>query len=167
MESLFNKLEDKPPEKRRVDLIRRNLLPEVQRGLAALRLDTVDELLHYGRTVEESYSRAHQYCPPTPATKGLLERLLEPNLAYQWRNKSGNSACAVELSRSEQQTTSAQSSLNKAIRCWHCGRTGHIQSRCPQRFKPSCFRCGRRGFTIKTCPQCSGNPSGSHEPANQ
>ncbi|KAK4876855.1 hypothetical protein RN001_009361 [Aquatica leii] len=78
-DKLNRKLTKPPSEEERVHITKRNLLPAIQKALALQQITTIEELIHYGRAVEESYWRAQQYHPP-PTNPKLMQ---EPGLAYR------------------------------------------------------------------------------------
>ena len=165
MENLFNKLANKPCERDRVCLIRRNLLPELQKGLAVTPINTIEELLNFGRAVEESYVHASQYCPPPTGSRNLVE----PCLAYHRRNRQVAAMCeqgAETLAiQSNVLPPTSERGPSRDFSCWNCGKAGHRRSRCPQ-LKLVCFRCGKAGYTCRNCPQCSGNAREDHKKAD-
>lgn len=166
MQAMFNKLSTKPSEMDQVNLIRRNLLPSLHTGLALQNIQTVDELLSYGRTVEESQWRARQFVPP-PTNFRYLQ---EPELAYRRPTSTSlhqktSSIQSAHVSAALLEPSGGQ--LNKNYICWKCKQPGHFRAHCPQSSKRTCFKCRTTGYTTETCPKCSGNATANHCPANQ
>lgn len=156
MQSLFNKLSQKLPEKEQVGIIRRNLLPHLHTAMALHEVDTIEELVDLGRRIEDSHWRAKQYCPPSQNPR-LAQ---EPELAYRRADKSrvrGVSA-VVPLSPAD---VIFQDVPGGPV-CWKCKQRGHLRRQCPLRDKIACFRCGAEGVTLQNCQSCSGNARASH-----
>lgn len=157
MQNLFNRLTNKPSERTRVALIRRNLLPHIQNALALQNIDTVEQLTRFCRSIEETSLRAQQYCPPSTNYRSLLE----PQLAY--RKPSGTTQ--VSLISEDARTMSPIASVERANMpkpCWNCGTTGHTFRKCSAPRRKFCYKCGYSNVMVKDCPKCQGN--GSSEP---
>jgi transposase InsO family protein len=148
MENLFNKLTNRPCERDRVQTIRGNLLPRIQRGLAALKIENTEDLLQYGRAVEETEFLSQQYCPPPTSSRSMVE----PELAY-YPSTHGKPEKLHALTP----LPAPRLSYSQEIKCWNCGEIGHHRTTCDKPTKILCFRCGKAGFTVRSCPKCSGN----------
>lgn len=168
MEILFNRLPSKPPESERIRLIKHNLLPYFHPLLAVKSINTLVELIHIYRDLEEAHHCAEQFKPPPAVSKFLLE----PDLAYK---RPFSRVSTLDVSAHEFQLTDASSSTTDMdtfhpqppsiaiVTCWNCRKTGHRYSACTEPRRMYCFRCGSPGFTTKTCLKCSGNTTGSRQ----
>nr|CAI5849389.1 unnamed protein product [Callosobruchus analis] len=79
MESMFRRLPSLPPEDKRVNMIRRNLLPTIQKDLALQTIHSISDLTRLARASEETDLRVPNFHPP-PTN---LRNLVEPELAYR------------------------------------------------------------------------------------
>lgn len=168
MENLFNKLSKKPSESEQVNIIRRNLRPNIHTALALQKIETLDEILRLGRAVEESFWRAKQYHPPNFS----LSCSEESKMLGQRTNASKH--LTIHAARVEHLTSDAwppanaentqknHSTERKQITCWNCRKLGHRRSGCPEPLKLVCFGCGREGVTVRQCLQCQGNSRQGH-----
>lgn len=152
MQNLFNRLTNKPSEKTRVALIRRNLLPYVQNALALQTIDTVEQLTRFCRSVEETALRAQQYCPPSTNYRSLLE----PQLAYR-KSSAGNQAPGIADVSGTRPFIASMENINSQKPCWNCGTTGHCFRKCSAPRRKFCYKCGFKNVMIKDCPKCQGN----------
>lgn len=163
MQGLFSKLTRKPSVSEQVALIKRNLLPYLQRALALQNFNTIDDLLNCGRIVEESHWRAEHFCPP-PTNPRMM---LEPSFAYKRATTAKPLAIhSIESTSSETslvpEITTVDSTKSRKMLCWNCKQSNHLRKDCKQPHRVACFRCGTAGYTIKNCPTCSGNGQMSH-----
>lgn len=142
MQSLFNRLSRRVPELEQVGIIRRNLLPHLVTGLTFCEVESVDDLLKYGRAIEETHWRASKYVPPSSMVKGLQE----PGLAYRRTDRVRTSAVNGGQSGS-------QPSPGDVI-CWRCRQPGHYRGQC------KAVKCELHD--TYTCKTCQGNASPSH-----
>lgn len=170
MENLFHKLgNNQPIEVNRLSLIRRNLLPYIQKQLALQDVSTVSELTRLARRIEEAENRAQCFLPP-PTN---FRRMLEPELAYRGLHPVGSSVTSAvstgkKVNRkpraSEQQkpkeempeapTCEVQRSSPSGPMCWNCHETGHRFQKCLLPRRKFCFKCGKDDVSAPTCPNC-------------
>lgn len=162
MESLFRKLPTPPPEEVRVNLIRRNFLPHIQKQLALQEVNSSKELIRLARAVEEADLRAQRFVPPPASTRGLLE----PELAYRRGHCNQPLVAAVtnDERQPERKTTGreieAVSDVSQSAQpsiCWNCNSGAHKFRSCPELRKKFCFRCGYPNVVVDTCPKCKKN----------
>lgn len=159
MEALFRKLPTLPLESSRLQVIRRNLLPHIQRRLSTERVETLQDLLRLSRFIEETEARVQRFAPPPTNYRTLLE----PSLAY---HKPASYVALINESQelpapSEsydcQDGTPDLAAINTSSTCWNCLAPGHNFRQCPDPRKRFCFRCGHRDVISKDCPKCSKN----------
>ncbi|KAJ8973471.1 hypothetical protein NQ317_013465 [Molorchus minor] len=173
MEQLFNRLSVKPPEEERLRLIRRNLLPYIQKHLILHEVNLIRDLVKVCRSIEETEIRTQQFCPPPTNYRYLLE----PDLAYR---KPSNPSSQVAFVSDERATASepvhsrvAQVSPVRnrepsmvVATCWNCQGTGHRFRQCNQPRKLFCYKCGHENVTTYRCPRCSKNLQPGRHVAN-
>lgn len=168
LENLFRKLPVLPPESHRLQIMKRNLLPYIQSRLATHEILSIQDLLKFSRSVEETEIRIQRFVPPPTNYRTILE----PQLAYRKPNMnisaveqdivpvSNYTQCSELLNLSE-----APPNLNvinsSQAKCWNCQEHGHIFSQCTKQRRKFCFKCGTDNVTFKTCPKCSKNEPGA------
>lgn len=157
IENMFRKLSQYPSEETRVNLIRRNLLPSIQKQLALQEISSVSDLIRLARSVEETEERTQRFLPPPTSHRGLLE----PELAYR-KPIAGHQAVAVvntgeEPIRTRPTEKLPETSNASSVTCWNCNSTSHKFRACPEPRKKFCFRCGRPNVVADTCPKCRKN----------
>lgn len=163
MESLFRKLPNHPLEETRLNLIRRNLLPHIQKQLALHHVNSLAGLIKLAREVEETELRTQRFVPPPVSTRGLLE----PELAYKKTNyQSAISSIEpkheVESTNNKIELVQIPESTAKAPTCWNCNRGNHKFRSCPEPRKKFCYRCGQPNVIADNCPKCTKNSKRGH-----
>lgn len=160
MENLFRKLPSIPSEASRVQLIKRNLLPCIQSRLATVPINSLTELLQYGRAVEETEARVQRFVPPPTNYRHLLE----PSLAYH----KPSSNPFVTVVDHVKETPQSESLLDTPVPqvdvvtsktpsiCWNCKQSGHRFRQCSKPRRKFCFKCGRDNVASWECV-CSKN----------
>lgn len=165
MENLFGKLDKIPQEEEKVNLIRRNLLPYLQTGLALHKITRLEDLLKLSRLMEETERRVQKFIPPSTAYKSLLE----PELAYHKPQGLGpiqQSVTAISSSTSAPPSEVGKPSIIKSQgkssqlskpSCWNCLAETHKFKACSQPLKKFCFKCGNPDTVSYSCTRCSKN----------
>nr|CAI5829708.1 unnamed protein product [Callosobruchus analis] len=171
MESMFRRLPSLPPEDKRVNMIRRNLLPSIQKDLALQTIHSISDLTRLARASEETDLRVRNFHPP-PTN---LRNLVEPEFAY--RRVSSSSSQNVMAVSTNHTSTLPESLVNASeVRnlptsnsqanssnsrtpptCWNCLQPNHKFRHCPEPRRVFCFKCGKSGVSSRTCPECSKN----------
>lgn len=171
MENLFRKLSERPPESKRLTIIRRNLLPYLQNQLALQRITAISELIQACQTVEAVRLRSERVRPP-PSNPRLVA---EPHLMYRPLRSSTSAAIETALQSVRGHSTEATISASPVvqspnpspeIRCFNCRNLGHVARNCGQPHRRRCYRCGESNVTIRNCPRCSGNGIAVLEPTD-
>lgn len=127
MELMFNELPYITEERRKVQIIRRNLLPAYQDRLALVDTNTLAQLTFACDRIEKSqYSamRRAQQQPSFSQTRPETERISVP---------------VHDLS---------------TYRCFNCKNLGHHFNDCRMERRLFCFRCGKSNFSTLNCPNC-------------
>lgn len=156
MESLFKKLSALPSEPHRVELIRRNMLPNIQTQLSLHSIERLSELIRLARAVEETDWRVQKFQPP-PSN---VRHLVEPELAY--KKPVGLNVSSVETKNTNKavlaNAEATQLSHTSSPVCWNCKSTGHRFRKCSQPKDIFCYKCGKPNVTSNSCG-CSKNVS--------
>lgn len=142
MENLFRRLTVPVSEDYKLSTIRRNILPFYQSQLGLVSLNSLQELVRYGKQLELSKFRSEYYRPPPTS-----QQFLEPDLAYRQRSSVSSSAV-------HPLTHSSVSATQLSV-CWNCRQEGHRFMNCSQPKNRFCHRCGYPNVVISTCPSCS------------
>lgn len=138
MENLFNKLTNKPREETRLRIIRRNLMPDLQRQIALVGTTSLADLVEVCQQIEEVKARASRLKPPPSNPSQVTER----DLMYR---------------RPRAVVHAVESPTQPPASCWNCSGSSHLHRQCPnppqERF---CFRSGKENVTTRTCtnPNC-------------
>lgn len=156
MEALFRKLPSPPSEVMKLQVIRRNLLPHIQRRLATERIENLQDLIRLSRSIEETEARIQKFAPPSTNYRNLLE----PALAY---HKPSSHLAVLEsplsLSSGSSEIVSEVAALKTTYSssCWNCCEPGHHFRQCQKPLKRFCFKCGNENVISRNCPKCSKN----------
>ncbi|KAJ3648957.1 hypothetical protein Zmor_020722 [Zophobas morio] len=173
MEELFARLPEIPSESTRLEIIRPNLLPYLQFELALKPVTTIEELMIYGRNLEEGRAVAARYKLPPPVSS----QSLEPDLAFK-KNRirqqvswytglptTGVTNASTRVSPVVTQQTSntlaskqfseKRDATQMKIRCWNCDQVGHRAPSCTAPETLYCHKCGKKGVSMWRCPTCS------------
>lgn len=134
MDNLFSRLSTKFSEGIKLRLLLKNLAPFYQFHLSFKEINSISDLLQFGRQLEASRLRADSYVPPTRRKTDL-----EPDLAF------------VETASN---SSSAASDVSSRL-CFNCRKTGHVRSACSSPLIKRCFGCGEMGVTKTSCKKCS------------
>lgn len=166
MKNMFARLSQPHPEDQQLRIILRNMSPFYQTQLGLVDVNTIHDLLVYGRKIEERRYAVENFVPPSKK-KGDLE----VDLAYV--NTAVAELDVSTISPLRDTTTPVTSQLRTAappnvssptFACWNCGDLSHRAGRCPKpRTKVYCFRCGKPDVTVKSCAKCGNErvPSGN------
>ncbi len=166
MDNLFSRLTYPADEKRRLNIILRNLNPFVQEKLCLTEIKSADDLLRVGRQIERSRCFVNSYKPPSRGRDDL-----EPDLSYidvestshfnrRDRYSAGNSSrnSCTAINANQESSRSAQTRAS-TVHCWNCGEPGHLAQNCDRPKRLHCYGCGAADVTKFSCRKC--NPQGS------
>lgn len=140
MENLFRKLSVFPLESARIQIIKRNFLPYIQRQLTTHSINSIHDLIQIAKMIEETEVRTQRFCPPPVTTR----QLVEPELAYR---KPSNPIFSV----SSNDNTTPIFEIARSIGCFNCGEAGHKFRKCGKPRKVFCFRCGKPNTVSTSC----------------
>lgn len=158
MEALFRKLPVPPSEIKRLQIIRRNLLPHIQRRLAVEKIEKLNDLLRLSRAIEETEARIQRFVPPPTNYRNLVE----PSLAYN--KPSSHIAMVDRLVPEDDASVPSVLEPNPVVaavasppNCWNCLEAGHRFRQCSKPRRKFCFKCGKENVISRDCPNCSKN----------
>lgn len=120
MENLFNRLQRKPTEAVRLDLIKRNLLPNFQQTLALHDVYSIIELKRLCKNIEDVTERTQNYQPPP----NNYQQCLEPSLAYR-KPQQVKKVSVLQVAEERTETIYTR-------KCWNCSQQGHHARQCTQ-----------------------------------
>ena len=106
-------------------------------------VDTIEELRHKIHNLQVSQTKPRQGKSVTSAES--LQGTRNQIIPYHRRGRLRERGCE----RDRRGFTRL-----KALKCWTCGRKGHMSGRCP---KSQCFLCYKKGYTAQFCPEKSVN----------
>lgn len=149
MNTLFSRLTIKVSEKVKLKILRNNISPFYQTQLALIDINSIDDLIKYGRVLEARKSVVESFVSPTKKTCNLLE----PDLAYIQVNDTNLNEINIPGPSGERKIT---------MKCFNCDRVGHRAIHCRQPHRKRCYKCNRPNVTVRTCPTCN-KPSGNEE----
>lgn len=156
MEGLYSRLSTRVPEEVKLQQILDNLHPQLQDRLSLFDFKTIEELRLMGRRAEIGRLRSAANRPMCRASS-----MLEPDLAYAGSSRRRDLASG--------RVSSFQQASGRAtqLKCWNCGDTGHVYSRCNKERKKFCFGCGRPDVIKSKCPDCQSKNGPAREPNQQ
>lgn len=179
MLTLFDRLSPPWPLYEQLNHVYHNMLPRLQISVKRDDFYDFESLERLAIRVERSYEVAKRYQAP-PA----LERSLFSDLAYRpprkgrasenltavampenknWADKTKKSNSTAPAKENKKGTSSKINATKDRpdVKCWNCGKQGHLSRNCSEAKKVHCYRCGKPEVTVKTCPKCTGNTEGS------
>lgn len=171
MKNMFARLSESLPEDKQLRILLRNMSPFYQTQLGLTEVNSVNELIAYGRRIEERRYAVENFVPPS-RRKGDLEI----DLAYVdtasvsseisvVSNPRDIAVATVASQRTVTPLNASSSKLNASTpTCWNCGEPNHRAGNCPKpRTKLYCFRCGKPDVTVRSCSKCGTKrlPSGN------
>lgn len=152
MKNMFSRLSVGLSEERQLSILCRNILPFYQTQLGLIEILSIQDLVRYGRKIEERRHAVESYVPPS-RRKGDLET----DLAYI-ETKTPLNIFTVESQNFKTANDHGRRGNNDVTnnKCWNCGSIEHRAGRCTEPRKVKfCFRCGKPEVTVNTCPKCS------------
>lgn len=178
MQTMFSRLLEPLDENKKLRIVLRNLTPFYQSQLGLTVIANFEELLNYGRTIEERRSAIENYAPPSRKKNDLETDLaylsLSPNSNHN-RDTSINTVSTTRLNYGREQNFSrgrgrgnlsrgrgnrTSSQVSATNTCWNCNNPNHFSANCPEPQRQMyCYRCGSPGVTTRTCAKCNQNGS--------
>lgn len=91
----------------------------------------------------------------------MLEAMEDISLPSPFKSEIKKDGRSHDANAKGEGTTHQRASKQEAMeqksatRCYNCGETGHIASKCtkPKREKGACYTCGKMGHQVKECPE--------------
>ncbi|XP_033233219.1 uncharacterized protein [Drosophila pseudoobscura] len=139
---LMDSLESPLSEKSVVDILRRNLRPEVRHELLNIKITSVGELREICRRREsflEDVRRNYGYQKSVPFRRQVAE-LVEEHMSDD----------ATEFSEGEGEAEIGA----LALVCWNCHKEGHRYQDCESKRKIFCYGCGIPNIYKPACEKC-------------
>ena len=131
-----------------IEILRRNLRPEIRHEILNLKLDSVSRLREVCRRREgflDSVRNEHAYQRAVPFRKHVAEILEEAE-------------DAAEFSGVEEEAEIGA----MALVCWNCRKEGHRYQDCGEKRKIFCYGCGARISYKPSCVKCQKTARGAH-----
>jgi hypothetical protein len=154
MRNLFARLTGSLTEDQQLKILCRNILPFYQAQLGLTEINSVQELITYGRKIEERRCAMESYQPPSRKKSDL-----EPDLAYiqaELDIATVTEQQPIKSHPNERRNSYSSTAEKYIVKCWNCGTVGHRANECKERkVKKFCYRCGKPDETVMTCPKCS------------
>lgn len=139
---LVDRLAQPLPDRTLVEILRRNLLPEIQHEILNMSIDTIAELRDICRRREfflQDMRRRHG----VPSTKPV-----------HFQKRLSEVECmddpAVEIPQNEE-------ILEINLKCWNCRKAGHRYQDCLEDRSVFCYGCGEPQTYKPNCKNCSGS----------
>lgn len=136
-----------------INLVRRNLKPDISQQLALMSIKSYEELESYCRLLAKN-------SPRLSVTK--VER---PRRILREVNPVQSSPVSQALPRasinndSDLPATPIRTAVDRdspnSIKCWNCSGSGHLAISCPKPRHLFCYGCGASGKTRYTCGDCN------------
>lgn len=137
MTNMFRRLTMSVSEAVKLKILLRNINPFYQSQLGLVAINSVKELLEFGRKLEARKESIESFKPP-PRNRAAL---MEPDLAYVYADSLTSSTPQVD---------------EVSIKCWRCQGMGHRAAKCNVPVSDRhCFRCGNPNYTVRSCPRCN------------
>lgn len=150
IESLYNRLDQKPTEKEIVRQIIRNLNHFFSQHLALREITSLSSLKETCRQIQELKVKIEKYKPPPQKRSGLLE----PDLA----------CLSLDELPVVSRVTAISESRSKRRNCWNCHSEFHTYATCTAPRNTFCYGCGKPGVYKPSCSKCS--PVSTNTPIN-
>lgn len=175
MESLYNRLSNKPAVVTRIKWIKRNLRVEISGKLALKEYSTVNELVQDAKILEsflkeESKSVPAVKCnvlhseidgelssPSTSFTRPQINFKNQNKNKFQYSNK--RNTFYNHRNKPQRYPSNEVQSLrtSKSVICWNCNGPNHTFQACTLKRNKFCYKCGNPGVVLKDCVKCSEN----------
>ncbi|XP_030382988.1 uncharacterized protein LOC115630524 [Scaptodrosophila lebanonensis] len=141
---LVDRLEQTLDETTLVEILRRNLRPEVQHEILNIETRSVSKLREVCRKREcflDEARRVHGYQKSTPFKRNVAE-VFEENKSdiFSESDSDGNEEIGA-----------------MSLICWNCRREGHRYQDCVAKRKVFCYGCGTKNTYKPACPKCQKN----------
>jgi hypothetical protein len=191
MEMLFKNLAYPISEAEKIDILRRNMHPELAEKFAVFSIRSIPELSSIVKNLESvryaAQRRNSQMCRPlepafsTPQKPRFVRKvhLVEQDEdsaeddqvaaveRYVKRSENRRSASKSTAPDAQTETPELSGTANREVlKCWNCEEKGHNFRDClKERRQYFCYNCGNKGVTSSRCPICRnlGNSKGGRQ----
>lgn len=144
---IIDRLSEPISEQSLVEILRRNLLPEIQHEILNLQIFSVSRLREICRKREfflDDLKRRHS----TPATR--------PNPIRKYVTEINNEPDILDNSEESTFVISTENDVSAiSLTCWNCSQPGHRYQDCLGERKVFCYGCGKPNTYKPTCASCS------------
>lgn len=144
--SIADKLSEPLSENVLVEILRRNLLPEIQHEILNLHISSVSHLREICRRREffmQDVARKQTFSKPV-GHRGKINEILDAPLESSEENEEQVSAISLV--------------------CWNCQKTGHRYHDCMEDRRVFCYGCGASNVYRPKCSVCSSKNSSANAP---
>lgn len=150
MQGMFNRLSRPLSNEEQLEILMHNIRPEYMKEMALLDINSIKDLLLYGKKLELARARSEQFVEPN-LSKAKLSQDFQPTKKTDHKPRSDRSGEPVAV------VDAPSTSEAKGKKCFRCNSTNHFTSKCKTSKELVCFKCGEKGFKRINCPKCSKN----------
>lgn len=153
MQSIFATLADDLPDRQKLYIVLKNLLPCYTLSVAPLGLRTLEELSNVCKRIDEARTLVGK--PDTSVSQpfGPYQRRPQVNAIDEESEFTPEEVMAIRRVRETR-----PANILRPRTCFNCNKAGHIFKDYDQERRGYfCYLCSLRDVTAQNCPRCQGN----------